>query len=69
MAEIGSFTKPPGPMMDRPALAASSGVFPVLAAMAVRTSTPLAKRASGLKPNCASTMKAMKVTPRAAGRP
>ena len=32
-------------------------------AKAVFTSTPLANRASGLKPNCAKTMKAMKVTP------
>ncbi len=63
MAEIGSLMKPPGPMMARPALAASSGVLPALAARAVRTSTPLANSASGLKPYCASTMKAMKLTP------
>ena len=60
---MGSLMKPPGPMMDRPALAASSGVLPVLAAIWVRTSTPLANSASGLKPYCASTMMAMKVTP------
>ncbi len=63
IAEIGSLMKPPGPMMARPALAASSGVLPALLAMAARTSTPLANSASGLKPNCASTMKAMKLTP------
>ncbi len=50
MAEIGSLMKPPGPMMDRPAAAASSGVLPVLAAIAVLTSTPLANSASNEKP-------------------
>ena len=50
IAEIGSLINPPGPMMLRPALAASSGFLPALAAMAVLTSTALANNASGLKP-------------------
>ena len=63
MAEMGSLMKPPGPMMAKPILAASSAGLPELAAMDVFTATPLANNASGLKPNCAITMKAMKVTP------
>jgi hypothetical protein len=64
MAEIGSLMKPPGPMMPRPARGGLFGGFARVGGnLAVRTSTPLAKSASGLKPNCASTMKAMKVTP------
>ena len=54
---------PPGPIMLKPALAASSGVLPALVAIAVFTSIAFANNASGLKPYCASTMKAMKLTP------
>jgi len=61
MAEIGSFTKLPGPMIDCPMAAASSAVLPV--ASAAFTSTALANIASGLKPKCSSTMKAMNEAP------
>ena len=63
IAEIGSFTKPPGPMMAWPILAASSGGLPALAAMPALTSTALANSASGLKPNWLITAIAMNVTP------
>jgi hypothetical protein len=45
------------------AAAAATAAALVLTAMAIFTATPLANSASGLKPNCASTMMAMKVTP------
>ena len=63
IAEIGSFTKPPGPMMALPICAAASGGLPAFAARPVLTSTALAKSASGLKLNCAITAIAMNVTP------
>lgn len=56
-------TKPPGPMIDRPALAASSGDAPPLAAIAVLTRTPSANSAPKLKLKCHMIATAMKVTP------
>ena len=63
MAEIGSLMNPPGDITDSPIRVASSGDLPAFAAIAVLTSTAWANSASGLKPYCASTMIAMKVTP------
>ena len=63
IAEIGSLMKPPGPMIARPIFAASGGGLPAFAAICVRTSTPFANSASGLKPYWASTISAMNVTP------
>ena len=63
MAEIGSFTKLPGPMMEKPAVAASSGVLPAVTASPVLISTALANMASGLKPKFHSTISAMKDAP------
>ncbi len=63
MAEIGSLMNPPGPMIEKPACAAWSGVMPVARASPVLTSTALANIASGLKPKCHSTASAMKVAP------
>jgi len=45
------------------AVAAAIAASFAVPAKAVLTSTPLANKASGLKPNCAKTIKAMKVTP------
>ncbi|MNT56524.1 hypothetical protein D3C72_1938290 [compost metagenome] len=50
MAEIGSLMKPPGPMIDRPSLAARSGAAPPLVAISVLTRTPSANSFSRLKP-------------------
>lgn len=51
MAEIGSVMNLPGPMIDCPAAAASSGVVPgVWAAICAFTSTAAAKNRSRLKP-------------------
>ena len=63
MAEIGSFTKLPGPMMDWPSLAASSAVLPVLDARSALIFTAWANIASGLKPKFQSTISAMKLAP------
>ena len=63
MAEIGSLMKPPGPMMARPSFSATEGSAPPFAAIWVRTFTPSANSASGLKPYLDNTMKPMKVTP------
>ena len=63
MALIGSFTKLPGPMMDCPMVAAASAVLPSFSARSVLICTACANIASGLKPKCHSTMKAMNVAP------
>ncbi|MNN60082.1 hypothetical protein D3C81_1752400 [compost metagenome] len=63
IAEIGSFTKPPGPIIDRPVNAASSGALPLLAAIWVLTRTASLNSASKLKLKCHITITAMKVTP------
>ena len=63
MAEMGSFTKLPGPMIEKPILAASSAGLPPFSAMPVLIFTASANMASGLKPKCASTMKAMNEAP------
>ncbi len=63
MAEIGSLTKLPGPMIDCPICAATSAVLPSFSARSVLMFTAPANIASGLKPKCSSTMKAMKVAP------
>ena len=63
MAEIGSLTKLPGPMIDWPSLAAISAVLPSLSARSVLILTAPANIASGLKPKCHSTDSAMKVAP------
>jgi hypothetical protein len=66
IAEIGSLTKVPGPMIDSPfcaASATSSGLVAAASAACVLISTALANSASGLKPNCHITMKAMKLAP------
>ena len=53
------------PPVTKPALAAAAATAAALAltAMADLTATPWANSASGEKPNCDITMKAMKVTP------
>ncbi len=63
IALIGSFMKPPGPMIEKPCRAASSGVLPASTASCVSISTAVANIASGLKPKLGSTMNAMKVAP------
>ena len=49
MAEIGSLMKPPGPMMEKPSLAATSGALPAAADSCVFTFTARENMASGLK--------------------
>jgi len=63
MAEIGSFTKLPGPMMDCPNDAATSAVLPSFNARSVLIFTAPANMASGLKPKCHSTDSAMNEAP------
>ncbi len=63
IAETGSLTKLPGPMMAWPMDAAVAAVLPSLSARSVLIATAPANMASGLKPKCHITDSAMNVAP------